>query len=276
MAFNKPVAGDPVAESDINQIIEALDGSAAQGEPIAITRVDDIARYALDLMNLDAVNSFGLRIRKENGGLLFRVSKTGSHFGANITLEQGVTIDGLLPATHKHDGTPGNGVPIEGGGFGIGSITDVNLAAGAVVTAAIRDGAVGAPKLADGAVTAQKLWTPLVTGVAFGQHNDSPGMAHGLPEGAYVAGANVKGAYLQGVVGQSSVTEDGDSSIIVTWPTAFTTLVSASSAFGVASGARGITEVKALSLSATGATHVFAQAGTDVAVLQESWIAMGQ
>ncbi|MCY3782842.1 MAG: H-type lectin domain-containing protein [Chloroflexi bacterium] len=77
-------------------------------------------------------------------------------------------------AGHRHDGTAGQGPPLDSDALADGAVTDPKLAPGAVVTDALADAAVTADKLADAAVTAAKL-APSVGGIALTSVQDGAG-----------------------------------------------------------------------------------------------------
>lgn len=81
-SFNDVVAGSSADSSCVQQIIDALKGTAGQGVPISITAVNDAANWALDVQNDEAVNSRAFRVSNAAGGALIQADVNG------VTLNQ--------------------------------------------------------------------------------------------------------------------------------------------------------------------------------------------
>ncbi len=153
MGWNKPTTGDTVAATDITQLINNLDGTAAVGEPIKITKVNSASEYALDVKNVDATYSYGLRVRDNAGNDVLKTSKTQIDAGLDIVMAAAKKVDGLELGTHDHSAGAGMGVQID----------TAALANDAVKTGKIDDLAVHTSKINNFAVTAAKIETNTIT-----------------------------------------------------------------------------------------------------------------
>lgn len=88
---------------DVQQIIDALSGTAGQGIPISITAVNDASNYALDVKNDDPTNSRALRVRTSTGLAMLtadvngvKASPDGSTASATV-----VTVTSVQTLTNK-------------------------------------------------------------------------------------------------------------------------------------------------------------------------------
>lgn len=88
----------------INQIIWAWEGVTNYGNPLKLTAINDAANYALDIQNLDATVSKGIRVRDNSGNEVFIVDKNRVFFGRNIAMGAGLTVDGVDVGSHAHAG----------------------------------------------------------------------------------------------------------------------------------------------------------------------------
>jgi hypothetical protein len=300
MAFNKPSTGDPVAATDINQIIESLDGSAATGEPIKHTKVNDAANYALDVQNLDLVKGYGLRVRDPQGSDVLKTDKDQIEIGKNVVAGDGVLMDGVDVGAHTHTGTAGHGPQIPEGGIANGAVTADKIGAGAVTagklgTAAVdtaqialgavaevnnRANAITETKIANGAVTAAKLSFDPATQAELDAHAGTSAEIHGLAAGVSVLGSKqgagrrieVKSATYEVLSGG----DQGTAVMTVTWDNAFITAVyGIASARSVANWSRS-TYPYALTYSVTGATQIVRfETGGGATTIIEFFMALG-
>jgi hypothetical protein len=86
MTFSDVHPGDPMDASNVQQVIDALKGTAGKGVALAVSAVNDATRYALTLENLDATNSRAINVLKSDGSVLIRADVTGVTFGAPLNL----------------------------------------------------------------------------------------------------------------------------------------------------------------------------------------------
>jgi len=269
MAFNKPSSGDTVLHTDITQLIEALDGSAADGagEPIKITKVNDAVNYALDIVNQDAVNSYGLRVRNHAGNVVFRTTDDYLIVAKDIVLESGVMIDDLLPVTHNHNASAGMGVQIPSGG----------LAANAVIAGKIADGAVNtAAKIVDGIITFAKMAVTPAANSDLTTHTGAGSAVHGLGAGVYVVGCKQAQKRIETKTGSKQINKYSTDTITVTWDNAFSGTPVVASMIGVTSGIGRVEAMGAVSVSTTGASHTLNTGDGDAyCTVTENFIAVG-
>lgn len=113
MAFTRHVAGNPGSAAEVNEVIEAWEGDAGAGEPFNCTQVNDAALYAGDFRNMDAANSFGLRVRNDLNEILLQLDKDLLTIGKNVTCLAGVTLDSVDVGIHTHTGAAGHGPTID-------------------------------------------------------------------------------------------------------------------------------------------------------------------
>jgi hypothetical protein len=279
MAFTKPTTGDTVAHTDITQIIESLDGTAASGEPIKITKVNDAANYALDVMNLDPVHGYALRVRDSSGNVLLTLANGGGTLSQNLTLGAGVTIDGIDPGAHGHTGLSGDAPQIQEAGLANGAVTTDKLYPGAVTATKIAAAAITGDRIANSTIAEANLAFEAATQAELDAHAATSAV-HGLGSGVYVLGTKAAEACrIEAKAGSQSVAEAGEFTITVVWDTAFATaIVAAASAFGSddTSGNMIVTQVKGISISSTGASHTFtAGSGDEATDFIEDWLALG-
>lgn len=98
-SFNDVTAGSSADSSCVQQIIDALKGSAGKGVPISITAVSDAANWALDVQNDETVNSRAFRASRANGTVLIQadvngvqVSATGGAPATVVTINDAQTL----------------------------------------------------------------------------------------------------------------------------------------------------------------------------------------
>jgi hypothetical protein len=85
MSFTDVHPGDPIIASNVQQVIDALKGTAGKGVPLSPTAVNNATNYALTVENLDATNSRALNVLKSDGSVLVRADATGVTLGSPIT-----------------------------------------------------------------------------------------------------------------------------------------------------------------------------------------------
>lgn len=76
-SFNDVAAGSSADSSCVQQIIDALKGTAGKGVPLSITAVSDGSNWAVDVQNDEAVNSRAFRASRANGTVLIQADVNG-------------------------------------------------------------------------------------------------------------------------------------------------------------------------------------------------------
>jgi len=100
MSFSDVHPGDPINATNVQQVIDALKGTSGKGIPLAVSAVNDSARYALTLENTEATNSRALNVLKNDGSVLIRADATGVTLGAPLNLPTGsVTTTAIADGT---------------------------------------------------------------------------------------------------------------------------------------------------------------------------------
>lgn len=89
-SFNDVTAGSSADSSCIQQVIDALKGTAGQGVPISITAVNDAANFALDARNQDTVNGRSFRVRDSSNGTQIQADVNG------VTINQLIVSSGTV------------------------------------------------------------------------------------------------------------------------------------------------------------------------------------
>jgi hypothetical protein len=102
--------GDPIQAHQLDQVIDALIGTAALGVPIALTALNDATNYALTVQNDEAGNSRALNVLKSDGTLLIRADASGVALGAPLSLAAGsvngsALVDNTVTSAKILDGT---------------------------------------------------------------------------------------------------------------------------------------------------------------------------
>src|SRR5215472_3264380 len=100
MSFSDVHPGDPIIAANVQQVIDALKGTSGKGIPLAVSAVNDSARYALTLENTEATNSRALNVLKNDGSVLIRADATGVTLGQPLNLPTGsVTSTAIADGT---------------------------------------------------------------------------------------------------------------------------------------------------------------------------------
>lgn len=76
-SFVDVVAGATALASHVQQIVDALKGTAGKGIPLAVTAVSDPIAYAVAIKNNDAANARGLIVYDDAGATLLQVDTSG-------------------------------------------------------------------------------------------------------------------------------------------------------------------------------------------------------
>jgi hypothetical protein len=86
MSFSDVHPGDPIIASNLQQVIDALKGTAGKGIPLVDSAVNSATNYALTVQNIEATNSRALNVLKSDGSTLVKADATGVTLGAPITV----------------------------------------------------------------------------------------------------------------------------------------------------------------------------------------------
>jgi hypothetical protein len=134
-SFIDVVNGANADASAIQQVIDALKGTAGKGIPISITKVVDAIAFALSIQNTDATNSRCAQFLKADGTVMFQVDKNGVAASADgiVAATPILTLNGVQTLTNKTLTTPVLNTP---------TINTPVFAAGAILTAALAANAV--------------------------------------------------------------------------------------------------------------------------------------
>ena len=114
MALSTVSSGTSADASDLNQVVEALIGTAGAGQPISMVALNDATNFALDVRNQDTTNGRAFRVRDSSNSARFQVTSSGPEAdpsGAG-TLSRLVTETGSATLTNKtfSNSTFGSGI----------------------------------------------------------------------------------------------------------------------------------------------------------------------
>jgi hypothetical protein len=76
-SFTDVIIGASALAADIQQVIDALKGTAGKGVPISLTAVNDPGSFALSVRNNDGGASKAVIVYKADGTILFQIDKNG-------------------------------------------------------------------------------------------------------------------------------------------------------------------------------------------------------
>lgn len=100
MAFTRVNPGDPIQAHQLDQVVDALNGTASAGQPVALTSLNDATNYALTVQNDEATNSRALNVLKSDGTTLIKADVTGVTLGSPLNLPTN-----SITSTYIADGT---------------------------------------------------------------------------------------------------------------------------------------------------------------------------
>lgn len=128
-------AGDLGASSNLNQIVEALNGQA--NTPIAITGVNDASLFAVDIKNAEAGNGRTLRVQDSSGGIHIQADVNGVAIN-QVSISSGTiagsTITGATIKTTTITAPTITSPTLSGGVFGAWSTFTPTVSQGGVIT----------------------------------------------------------------------------------------------------------------------------------------------
>lgn len=101
MAFKLAQSGVEAQAEEINQIVQALNGSAGRGVALIVTQVNDADNYALDLRQLDATNGYILRLRDSGNNNVIVATKDAVTIAKALTLAGG--LSGVIEGSDAAD-----------------------------------------------------------------------------------------------------------------------------------------------------------------------------
>jgi hypothetical protein len=100
MAFVIVNPGDPIQSHQLDQVINALNGTAGGGQPVLLVALNDATNYALTVQNDDATNQRALNVLNASGASMVRVDTAGVTLGSPLNLPTGsVTSAAILDGT---------------------------------------------------------------------------------------------------------------------------------------------------------------------------------
>jgi len=88
--------GNTEQAQDVNQIINALNGSAGNGIPISLTALNDSVNFALAVKNADATNSRSLQVLRSNNNVLIQADVNG----VIVSPDGGATTAQVMTVSH--------------------------------------------------------------------------------------------------------------------------------------------------------------------------------
>src|SRR5215472_11240200 len=92
MAFAQVHPGDLIQSQNLNQIVNALNGTSGDGQPVLLVALNDPNNYALTVQNLDPTNCRGLLVLKNDGTTLLSAGCNGVTLGSPLTLPTDLQI----------------------------------------------------------------------------------------------------------------------------------------------------------------------------------------
>jgi len=92
MAFAQVHPGDLIQSQNLNQVVNALNGTAGDGQPVLLVALNDPNNYALTVQNLDPTNCRALLVLKNDGTTLLSAGCNGVTLGSPLTLAAGAQI----------------------------------------------------------------------------------------------------------------------------------------------------------------------------------------
>lgn len=105
-SFYSVATGNTGAAQDVDQLINALNGTAGQGVPIAITGPNDSVNFALAVKNNEVTNSRALQVLRANNAVLIQADANGVVVSPDgvATAAQVLTISTTQTLTNKSFG----------------------------------------------------------------------------------------------------------------------------------------------------------------------------
>lgn len=89
-SFNDVVPGSSADSSCVQQLVDALKGTAGQGVPISITAVSDAANFALDVRNTETGNGRAFRVRDSSNATQIQCDVNG------VLINQAIISSGTI------------------------------------------------------------------------------------------------------------------------------------------------------------------------------------
>ena len=102
-SFVTVTSGNTAQAQDVNQLINALNGSAGNGVPISLTALNDSVNFALAVKNVDATNSRALQVLRSNNNVLIQADVNGviASPDGGATTAQVMTVSHTQTLTNK-------------------------------------------------------------------------------------------------------------------------------------------------------------------------------
>jgi hypothetical protein len=269
MAFTDVVQGEDADAPDVQQIIDALQGAAGKGQPIALTALNDPANYALDVRNLDGTNGYVARFRNVAGTLLLGLTKLLARISVALQLDEDLNANkGINVGTSTGAAT---GSVKASGQF----ISEVTTGTAPLVVASTTE--VANLKAADAGKLGGQGSAYYAQASVLSAHVGETTGFHGLPAGAYGVGCKQGVCRIERKNGTASVADAGGAATIsVTWDNVFSSVLDASFWGYTDSASREWGATRNGSLSVTGASiSGYVNDGTGSTTVTGRFIAIG-
>jgi len=258
MAFTTAVTGTTAEAETVNQIIQALDGTAGKGQAIALTQLNDPNAYALDIRQLDATYGYILRLRDEVNNAVATFTRSLITLAKSVNATAGINV-GTATGAGTGD-VLASGDIRAGGGVQVGSST-TDPPTGAIGMSEIsKPSAPGTDKVwvyakDDSGTTKVYYQRSDGTEIEMGstEHAAATTQVHGLGSGVYLVGCKMGMKRIEYAQGTTSGT--GILTITISWPNAFSSIGTC------LVWIYPLEEVYVLSYSTTGATQQFLWTG---------------
>lgn len=119
-SFATVTNGATVQAQDIDQLVNALNGAAGQGVPIAITGPNDSVNFALAVKNNEVTNSRALQVLRANNAVLIQADANGVVVSPDgvAAVAQVVNLSMAQTLSNKTLTAPSINAPLAGTAFG--------------------------------------------------------------------------------------------------------------------------------------------------------------
>src|SRR5262245_1338 len=94
--LNDVLAGSLAQAVQVQQIIDAMKGTASKGVPVSFSSLNDANNYAMTVKNLDPTNSRALSVLKSDGTTLITADATAVTLGGTLHLPAASITSGFL------------------------------------------------------------------------------------------------------------------------------------------------------------------------------------
>jgi len=154
-SLNDVVAGSSADSSCIQQVVDALKGTAGKGVPISVTAVNDSGNFALDVRNQETVNGRAFRVRDSSNNTQIQADANG------VTINQLVVSSGSITGSTFSGGLIKNST-LSSVSIGQSTMSLLAASSNVVQVPSVRANNTSTPTAANGALTVlnfnRKLW----------------------------------------------------------------------------------------------------------------------